>query len=135
MLSINPQRGKAQKLRLMCAYKCEDCSTGLCLTLHLLAIEAFMQRPLVGGKMEALPLHSASSSRLSLPRLLRAWDQVLWEQGRQQVGFSTFLGGVPSLSTPLQKARGAPDICPPAVLKGKEGPVQSWDIKHRGISL
>lgn len=72
VLSINPQRGKAEKLRLMRDCKCEDCSTGLCLTPLLLAIEAFMQWPLVGGKMEALPLHSASSSRLYIPRLVRA---------------------------------------------------------------
>lgn len=57
----------------MYAFKYEDCSTGLCLTLLLLlALEAFMQWPLVGGKMEALPLYSASSLRLSLPKLVRA---------------------------------------------------------------
>lgn len=92
MLSINPQRGKAEKLRLMYACKCENCSTGLCLTLLLLlALEAFMQQPLVGGKTEALSLRSASSSRLSLSRLVRAEDQVLWDQGRDQAGLLGFL--------------------------------------------
>lgn len=102
----------------MYAFKYEDSSTGLCLTLLLLALEAFMQWPRVEGKMEALLLHSASPSSLSLPRLVRAWDQILWEQRREQAGFSTFLRGVPNLNAPHQKVRGAADICPPAVFKG-----------------
>lgn len=109
MLSTNPQRGMTEKLRLMYAFKCEDCSTGLCLTLLLLlALEAFMQWPPVGGKMEALPLLSLLLKAFP-PQTVRPWEQA---------GFFTFLRGVPSSSTPHQKARGVADIYPPAVFKG-----------------
>lgn len=35
-------------------------------------------------------LKNSRISRLSLSRLVRAGDQVLWDQGRDQAGFSTF---------------------------------------------
>ena len=48
MLSINPQWGRAEKLRLVYAFKGGGCSAGLPLALPLLpALEAFIPRRVV----------------------------------------------------------------------------------------